>query len=111
MRRAAALFLMLAGCASQADTELAALKSARSAVAEWAAVARLEGEGRVGPTYAREMTEDAKAQLASAREELRDPNDPAARLIDGLGTAPPDGARLAAAARALGEMEHSREVR
>lgn len=107
MRRAALLFLLVWGCSSAADEELIALRSAHSIVAEWAAVARLRADGRVTETYAREMADDARTQLAAARRELRDPNDPAARLIDGLGAAP-DGARLAAAASGLGALEQAR---
>jgi hypothetical protein len=111
MRHAALLLLLLGGCSSTADEELAAIKSAHSIVAEWAAVASLQAQGRVGETYARLMAEDARTQLASARQELRDPNDPAARLIDGLAGAAPDAARLTAAARALGALEQARAVR
>jgi hypothetical protein len=108
MRRAALLCLLLGGCGSAAEQELGALKSAHSIVAEWAAVARLRAEGRVTGTYASEMASDARSQLASARRLLKDPRDPAARLIDGLGPAP-DGARLAAAATSLGALEQARE--
>jgi hypothetical protein len=111
MRRAALLCLLLLwGCGSAADEELVALRSAHSIVAEWAAVARLRADGRVTETYARDMADDARTQLASARRELRDPNDPAARLIDDLGAAP-DGPRLAAAASGLGALEQARAVR
>lgn len=110
MRCTALLVLLLAACSSS-DKELAALKSAHSIVAEWAEVARLRAAGQVGETYAREMEDEARTQLASARQELRDPNDPAARLIDGLGGAAPGAARLAAAARSLAQMEQAREVR
>jgi hypothetical protein len=111
MRHAALLLLLLGGCSSTADEELAALKNAHSIVAEWAAVASLQAQGRVGETYARLMAEDARTQLASARQELRDPNDPAARLIDGLAGTAPDAARLATAARTLGALEQARAVR
>jgi hypothetical protein len=110
MRCTALLVLMLAAC-SASDKELAALKSAHSIVAEWAEVARLKAAGQVGETYAREMTDEARTELVSARQELRDPNDPAARLIDGLGGAAPDAARLAGAARSLGRMEQVRAAR
>jgi predicted outer membrane protein len=108
MRRAALLCLLLGGCGSAADQELVALKSAHSIVAEWAAVARLRADGRVTETYARAMADDARSQLASARRELKDPNDPAARLIDDLG-ATPDRAHLDVTASALGALEQSRE--
>jgi hypothetical protein len=111
MRVALLLLLMLGGCTSAADEQLTALKSAHSIVAEWAEVARLRAAGQVGETYAREMEDEARTQLASARQELRDPRDPAARLIDGLGGAAPDAARLAAAASTLGRMEQAREGR
>ena len=108
MRVALFLVLLLGGCTSAADEELIALKSAHSIVAEWAEVARLRADGRVTGTYAGEMADDARTQLASARRALRDPNDPAARLIDGLSPTP-DGPRLAAAANGLGALEQSRE--
>ena len=108
MRRAALLCLLLGGCASAADQQLVALKSAHSIVAEWAAAARLRADGRVTETYARAMADDARSQLASVRHELSDPNDPAIRLIDGLGPAP-DAARLAATGNALGALEQARE--
>jgi hypothetical protein len=111
MRRAPFLLLLLAGCSSTADRELAAVKQAHSIVAEWAAVERLHGEGRVGPIYRQQMSEDARAQLATARSELGNPADPAAQLIDGLTQGAPDAARLAAAAQRLGALEHGREVR
>jgi hypothetical protein len=101
---------LLWGCSSTADDELIALKSAHSIVAEWAAAARLRADGRVTEAYARAMADDARTQLASARRELSDPNDPAARLIDNLGAAP-DDARLAAAANSLGALEQAREAR
>ena len=107
MRRAALLCLLLGGCGSAADQQLAALKSAHSIVAEWAAVARAQADGRVTDTYAREMADDARTQLASARRALQDPNDPAARLIDDLG-ATPDRAHLDVTASALGALEQSR---
>jgi hypothetical protein len=107
MRRAALLCLLLGGCGSDADQELVALKSAHSIVAEWAAVARLRADGRVTATYARAMADDARTQLAPARRELKDPNDPAARLIDDLG-ATPDRAHLDVTASALGALEQSR---
>ena len=111
MRRAALLVLLLGACTSSADKELVALKSAHSIVAEWAAVARLADQRRVTHIYAAEMADDAKTELASARQELSDPNDPAARLIDGLAGAAPDSERLAAAARTLGALEQAREIR
>ena len=110
MRRAAFLLLLLASCSSSSDGELAALKQAHSIVAEWATVARLEAEGRVGGTYASEMRDMARAQLATARSELRTLGDPAARLIDGLAQGTPDAARLTAAAQGLDALEQARAV-
>src|SRR4051794_37139194 len=110
--RCAALLLLLAGaCSSAADDELAAVKSAHSIVAEWAAVARLQADGRVGEIYAQRMADDARSQLASERKELRGPGDPAGRLIDGLTGATPDATRLAFAARQLAQLERDREIR
>jgi len=110
MRSVLLPLIFLSACSSS-DAELAALKSAHSIVAEWAAVARLADERRVTRIYAAEMTDDARTQLASARQELRDPNDPAARLIDGLAASAPDAARLAAAADTLNGLEQARADR
>lgn len=106
MRGALFIPILLSACSSS-DAELAALKSAHSIVAEWAAVARLETAGRVNRTYADGMARDAKSQLASERAALK-PDDPAARLIDGLGPAP-DPARLTQTAATLGRLEGAHE--
>jgi hypothetical protein len=110
MRRAALLLILLGGCSSSADRELGALKSAHSIVAEWAEVARLESQGRVGATYAQVMEAGARSQLESARREFRDPSDPAARLIDRLAGSAPDASQLDAGARRLAALEQSREA-
>ena len=110
MRHAVPFCLLLWGCTAAADQQLTALKSAHSIVAEWAEVARLRADGRVTATYAGEMADNARSQLASVRRELQDPADPAARLIDGLG-ADPDPARLTAAASGLGTLEQAHETR
>ena len=65
----------------------------------------------MGATYARVMEDGARSQLDSARRELRNPNDPAARLIDALTQSAPDASRLEAAARGLGALEQAREAR
>lgn len=108
MRGALLIPIALSACSSS-DAGLAALKGARSVVAEWAAVARLETAGRVNRTYADGMARDAKAQLASERAALK-LDDPAARLIDGLGPTP-DPAQLTRTAAALGQLEEAREGR
>jgi hypothetical protein len=109
MRGALFPLILLSACSSS-DAELAALKSAHSIVAEWATVARLAAAGRVNATYGSGMAMDARSQLASERAAFRDPGDPAARLIDGLGETP-DAAQLTAAAAALGRLEATRESR
>ena len=109
MRGILLLLVILQGCSS-ADAELTALKGARSIVAEWAAVARLEAAGRVSATYARGMAGDARSQLSAERATIRNPDDPAARVIDSLGNAP-DAAQLTAAADALGRLEAARARR
>jgi len=106
--RGVPLFLILLSACSASDAELAALKSAHSIVAEWAAVARLATADQVNATYAGGMALDARSQLASERAALRTPGDPAARLIDSLGSAP-DAARLTETAAALGRLEDARE--
>lgn len=107
--RGALLPLILLSACSSSDAELAALKGAHSIVAEWAAAARLPA-GRINATYAEGMANDARSQLAAERAALRTPDDPAARLIDGLGDAP-DAAQLTETAEALGRLEAARENR
>jgi hypothetical protein len=111
MRHAALLLLLLGGCASSADDELAALKSAHSIVAEWATVARLRAANRVSETYARGMADAARTELATDRGELTDAGDAAGPLLDDLLGGATDPARLAVAARRLGDLETARENR
>lgn len=108
MRGAFPALLFLSAC-SRPDPELVALKGAHSVVAEWAAVARQEAAGRISETYTEGMRQDAQAQLASERRALA-PNEPATRLIVGLGEAP-NAAQLAETAAALGRLEDAHEGR
>lgn len=102
--------LILAGCSSQQDEELVAVKGAHSAASEWAAVERLTAASRVSQVYTGEMREMAKDELKTDRASIRDPN--AARAVDTIrGGAAPTAVSLASAARALAQAEKSLETR
>lgn len=109
---ALAALLILAGCSSQKDKELEAVKGARSVAAEWAAMERLAADGKLTPVYASVFRDMAKDQLRSARTSLRPPNLPATRTIDGIQAAPaPSAQGLEAAGRALEQAEGPLEAR
>lgn len=77
------LSLLLAGCG---DAELAAVKSAHSLLAEWAAVEGMAAAGRVPATYADEMRKGARRELAADRAALK--NRDATAAVDALLSAP-----------------------
>jgi len=98
-----AVFLT-AACASQADRELEAVKSARSVFAEWALVEQQAAKGQTPATYAGQMRELARDQLKTAQEELaRQPQ--AVGVINDVSAGPPDAAALKQAAAALEPLE------
>jgi hypothetical protein len=100
------MLLVLCGCSSQQDKELAAVKSAHSVAAEWAQVERLASTRKLPSAYAREMRKEAREELRSQRKALRDPAAPAAKTIDAVTAAPaPSAAFLAAAANQLNQAE------
>jgi len=109
---ALAALLVLSGCSSQKDKELAAVKSARSVAAEWAMAERLSAGDRLTAVYASQIRTQAKDQLRSAQASLRPPNSPAARAIGGILAAPsPSASQLEAAGRALEQAEKPLEAR
>jgi hypothetical protein len=106
------MLLVLAGCSSQQDKELAAVKSAHSVTAEWAAVERLASTRKLPSVYAGEMRNEAREELRSERKALRDPAAPAAKTIDAVTAEPaPSAAFLAAAANQLKQAETQLEAR
>ena len=96
----------LASCSSQADKQLAAVKSSRSVLAEWALAERQGAQGRVTATYLAQMREHARDELKSAQRRL--PKKAAAALVPLLET-PPDAASLERADAALAPMEKQLE--
>lgn len=102
--------LSLAGCASEHDQQLAAVKAANSTLAEWIWVEQRQAQGATPATYARSMGQQAAEQLTTAADELRSSRPDLARLIDGTLQGPPDMARLRAAAGALQQTEASLEA-
>jgi hypothetical protein len=78
--------LLTGGCSSAKDEELAAAKGARSVLAEWSAVERLDSAGRVTSAYAGEMRDKAREALASDRKSIRDAE--AGRTVDAALKAP-----------------------
>ena len=98
--------LILSCCSSQQDKELAAVKSAHSVTAEWAAVERLASEKKTTGVYAGEMRDQAKEQLQSERKALQGP---AAETVDAAQRAP-SAATLTAAAAKLDKIEKQLEA-
>jgi hypothetical protein len=73
---------LLAGCSSQQDKELAAVKSAQSILAEWATLNEAASNGRLNGLYAAQMRSMAREQLKTDRASIKDPK--AAEAIDGV---------------------------
>jgi hypothetical protein len=111
MRRLLSLLLplALAGCGGQAAQQ-AAIESARSVTAEWAAVERLAAAGRVPASYADQMRAEARDQLEADRAAIRDP----ALAVPILAVLRPGGAseaglrRASAALDAIGKSHEDR---
>jgi NAD(P)-dependent dehydrogenase (short-subunit alcohol dehydrogenase family) len=99
------ILLILAGCSSQQDEELAAVKAAHSVTAEWAAVERLAAQGKLTAVYAGEMRAKAQEELQSERKSLRGA---AAQAVDEAQRSP-SAASLAAAAQKLDQAEKQLE--
>ena len=100
---------LLAGCSSQVDKQLEAVKSARTVLSEWALLEEQADKGRVQATYAEQMRDDAKDELGKASTGLAQQPE-AARLVDGLRTGSPDAAALKRAASSLEPLENSLEA-
>jgi hypothetical protein len=102
-------FALIAGCSSQADKQLEAVKSARSVLAEWSTVETQAAKGRAQTTYTEAMRKQAKDELEKAAKGLAQRPD-AAKLIDGLRSGAPDAAALERADTALEPLEKSLEA-
>ena len=105
-RPAWAALLILAGCSSQQDKELAAVKSAQTVTAEWAMVERLAAEHKLTSVYVGEMRDKAKEELQSERKSL---HGPAAEAVD-TAQRSPSAPSLAAAAAKLKQAEKPLET-
>ena len=101
-----ATLALLAACSSQQDEQLAAVKSAHSVTAEWAAVERLAERSRVTNVYVGEMRDQAREQLQLERKSLPGP---AAQMVDEAQRAP-SADTLAAAAHKLDAEEKKLEA-
>ena len=100
---------MLAGCGN-GGAELAAVKSAHSLLAEWAAIEGMAAAGRVPKTYADEMRQEARQGLATDRAALK--NRDAIAAVDALLSAPAvSEPQLKSAADRLDAIEKSLEDR
>jgi hypothetical protein len=111
VRCAAFLFpLILAACGSAQDAELAAMKDARSVLAEWSAVERHAAAGRVTGTYAGIMRRQAREALAKDRQAIKDPA-LSARIGAAGDAAVPSPDALAAAGDAVEQAEAPLEDR
>jgi hypothetical protein len=105
VRRAALLILSaLAACASGEDARLAAMKDARSVLAEWSAVEREAAAGRVTGSYADAMRRKARETLAADRKAIGD-SALFARIAPLLDARPPAADSLAAAGKAMEQAE------
>jgi hypothetical protein len=72
--------LLTGGCSSAKDEELAAAKGARSVLAEWSTVERLDGAGRLPSVYSGEMRDKAREALLTERKSIKD--EEAGRTVD-----------------------------
>ncbi|MEA3000034.1 MAG: hypothetical protein QOH04_2065 [Sphingomonadales bacterium] len=88
--------LLAGGCSSAKDEELAAAKGARSVLAEWSTVERLDRAGRLPRAYANEMREKAREAVLTDRKSIKDPD--AGRTVDAVVSVAAPSARSLAAA-------------
>jgi hypothetical protein len=96
--------VLAAGCTSQTDRELEAVKSARSVLAEWALVEGQAGAGRTPATYLEQVRRQSRTQLETAQAELsRQPQ--AAALLAQLQEGLPGATGLKRARAALEPLE------
>ena len=101
--------LALAGCGSETDKQLEAVKTARSVLSEWALVEQQANAGRAPSTYIEQMREMAKDQLKTASKGLSGQPE-AAHLIDSLRESGPSTTSLQRAASALEPLEKRLEA-
>jgi hypothetical protein len=102
--------LLTAGCSSGKDEELAAAKGARSVLAEWSTVERLDGAGRLRRAYADEMRDKAREAVLTDRKSIHDAE--AASVVDDvLSVAAPSAPTLAAAGARLDQAVNRLEAR
>ena len=105
------VLLVLAGCGSQTDKQLEAVKAARTVLAEWALVEQQAAKDETPQTYADQMRDAAKTQLRTARSTLLGDQPQAASLIGELADGQPSADELKAANDALeplkNRLEHS----
>ena len=99
----------LAGCSSQADKQLEAVKSARSVLSEWSLVEAQAAKGRAQSIYTQEMRQASKDELKKAAKGLAQRPD-ALRIIERLRSGTPDAAALKQADRVLEPIEDSLEA-
>jgi len=109
--RNALLFITFAltACASQADKQLKAVKSARSVLAEWALVEDQAAGGRAQAIYTDQMRELARDELKTDASELAQQPD-AAHLLQQLRSGSPDATALKQADSALAPLEKRLEA-
>ncbi|MFL6859906.1 MAG: hypothetical protein ACJ8EV_03695 [Sphingomicrobium sp.] len=100
-----ALVAGLGGCASPAERDLEAVKSARSVLAEWALVEAQASRDSTPATYAEEMRSAAGDQLAKARQTLRERRPEAAARLSISADGPANPAELRAVREALKPLE------
>jgi hypothetical protein len=108
MRHAAAILASIAltsGCASPAERDLEAVKSARSVLAEWALVESQAARGDTPTTYAEEMRKAAADQLRTAGKTLSERQPEAASRLALPEGQPADAARLQQLRDSLGPLE------
>ena len=104
----AAIALLLCGAAPRdSEKDRPAITAARSIVAEWALINRAAAQRRVMQTYAVQMREEARSQLADQLHAMADPHAPAALEIARLLALPPtsDAAVLEQGAARLLQIE------
>jgi hypothetical protein len=108
--RVALIALLLTGGCSSRDEELAAAKGARSVLAEWSAVERLDVARRLPSAYAGVMRNKAREALATDRKSIRHAE--AGRTVDAvLDAASPGAPALAGAGARLQQAVDRREAR
>ena len=106
---AIASIALLAGCSSQTEKQLEAVKAARTSLSEWALIETQADNGRAQATYTDQMRQASRDELKKAAEGLSQRPD-AARLIERIRSGSPDAAALRNASSALEPLEKSLEA-